>query len=131
MNVKIDSEKTMKPEIKKTAISTIMAITPIPFCMNSAGSPTKPMIKRIKNKLTIRTANQGVIVRTYCLTPAADTKIVATRKEINNKSQGFASPKSFVFAKIAYRIMNTIRKAKMGAKYVNPEISAGILSWGK
>lgn len=90
---------------------------PIPFCINSAGFPTKPMINKIKKRLKIKTANQGVIVSTYFLTPAPETKIVATRKERNNNSQGVASsPKSFVLANTAYMIMNTIKKAKMGAK---------------
>ncbi len=114
---RIESENTMNPETRKIIIKITNAAIPIPLCINSADFPTKPSMKSIKKMLMTKTANQGVIVNTYFLTPAPEMKIVATRNERNNRSQGFASsPKSLVFAKTAYIIINTIRKARIGAK---------------
>jgi len=123
---KMMSEKMMKPDIKKTSPRITTNAMPIPLFRNSAGLPIKPIIAKIKVRLTTRTANQGTIVVTYCLAPATEMKTVAIRNEMNNESQAL-SPSNLVFANIAKIIIKTSRKAEIGAKYVIAVRSAGIL----
>jgi len=117
------------PEIMKTNPRIITKVVLIPL-FRASFFPMKPVVARMKARLTMRTANQGTIVPMYFIAPPAETNIVATRNE-KNKLNHLLLSRSFVFASIAKTTKKTIRKAAMGAKYAIAVGSAGIflLCW--
>ncbi len=74
---------TLTPAIINIIINNTTKIQPIPFPAIS-DLPMKLTNTKIRSIATIKTANQGITLRTTCLALEAVTKIVATTNEKNN-----------------------------------------------